>query len=109
MMLQSIRTKLLAIIFVSISSVLLVAASATMLLGRHMMQRNALEELSSIAQVLAANTTAALTFDDARSANETLSALAAKPQITGAFVYRRDGSLLAGYPRRAAPPAHRFS
>ncbi|MCB0072663.1 MAG: response regulator, partial [Caldilineaceae bacterium] len=105
MMLQSIRTKLLAIIFVSISSVLLVAASATMLLGRHMMQRNALEELSSIAQVLAANTTAALTFDDARSANETLSALAAKPQITGAFVYRRDGSLLAGYPRRAAPPA----
>ena len=106
MLFKSIRAKLLAVIFASIISVLLLAASTTAYLGNYMMQRNALEELSSIAQVLAANTTAALTFEDAGSAYETLSALAAKPQITGAFIYRRDGSLFAAYPRAAAaaPP-----
>ncbi len=60
-------------------------------------------ELNAIADIIASNVTAAVVFDDAASAEETLAALRAKPGIVSARIYRVDGSLFAAF--EAAPAA----
>ncbi len=54
-------------------------------------------ELASVAQVIGANTTAALSFDDRRAASETLAALRADPRVVGARLFDRDGVAFADY------------
>ena len=61
------------------------------------MQRTLYEELSSLADVVAWNSTAALTFDDSKAAEETLAALRSKPEIVAAFLYDKEGRLFAQY------------
>lgn len=57
-------------------------------------------------RILAANVVAALDFNDARTAQETVSALALNPQVRAAGVYDQNGKLFAGYSRSAGalPP-----
>jgi uncharacterized membrane protein affecting hemolysin expression len=61
-----------------------------------------LTEISTLAEVIGANSTAALTFQDRQAAEETLSALRADKRIVGAAVFGKDGSLFARYARRGA-------
>jgi signal transduction histidine kinase len=62
--------------------------------------RDTLENNRSIvAQIISANTTSALAFDDSRSAELTLSALKASPNILSATIFRMDGKLFAAYKR----------
>ncbi|MBI3831762.1 MAG: HAMP domain-containing protein [Planctomycetes bacterium] len=56
-------------------------------------------DLESISRVSASNCTAALTFDDPQAANDTLSALSAKPAIEAAGLYDKEGRLFASYRR----------
>src|SRR5262249_23771956 len=49
--------------------------------------------------VIADNSTAALAFDDQKSAGEVLAALRARTHIAGACLFRTDGSLFAEYVR----------
>jgi signal transduction histidine kinase len=56
-------------------------------------------ELSTLAEIIGANSTAALAFDDQRSAEETLAALSAKQRIVGAYIYTKDGAAFARYHR----------
>ena len=51
------------------------------------------------ARILAANVTAALDFGDARTAQESVDALALNPQVSAAGVYDAAGRLFAGYTR----------
>jgi signal transduction histidine kinase len=51
------------------------------------------------AQIVGANTVSALTFDDPATAERTLAALKAAPQIEGAGLYRPDGTPFASYRR----------
>ena len=63
--------------------------------------------LSSLASVIANNSTTALAFDDQDAAQETLSGLRTMSNITTAIIYRNDGSPFAGYWRdgtKASPP-----
>jgi signal transduction histidine kinase len=55
-------------------------------------------QLSSIARVIAANSTAALAFQNDDDAKEILGALSADPHITAAAIYDRTGKLFAKYP-----------
>jgi signal transduction histidine kinase/DNA-binding response OmpR family regulator len=55
--------------------------------------------LSTQAQIIGANTAAALLFDDPESASKTLSALKADPQILSAVIYGSDGKPFATYSR----------
>lgn len=67
--------------------------------------RNAIiDELKTIAGIVADNSAAALVFNDPSSAEETLSALKAEADIIGATIFRRDGSLFATY--AVGPPDH---
>jgi signal transduction histidine kinase len=73
--------------------------------------RDTLERNRSIqAQIIGANTTSALTFNEPTSAEVTLSALQASPNILSATVYTMDGQAFATYRRWDAdiggmPPA----
>jgi signal transduction histidine kinase len=63
--------------------------------------------LSSLASVIANNSTTALAFDDQDAAQETLSGLRTMSNITTAIIYRNDGNPFAGYWRdgsKASPP-----
>jgi len=56
-------------------------------------------DLSSLAQMIADNTTAALAFNDPRAATETLAALRARPHLAAACIYLPDETLFAAYLR----------
>ena len=53
--------------------------------------------LSTLAQAIATNSTAALAFQNADDAARVLSALAADPHVVAAALYDRDGTLFASY------------
>jgi diguanylate cyclase (GGDEF)-like protein/PAS domain S-box-containing protein len=57
-------------------------------------------DLEVLSDVLARNSTAAITFRDAEAARDVLQALRAEPSITEACVYTRDGTPFAKYVRQ---------
>jgi signal transduction histidine kinase/ActR/RegA family two-component response regulator len=59
-------------------------------------------DLESLAQVIGSNSTAAVTFDDPRAANEILGALSVRTQIVSARLYDAEGRPFATYRRRGA-------
>ena len=62
-------------------------------------RRDLVQDLASLADVVGQNSTAALSFDDPRSAEENLRALAASPHVEAATLYLKDGRRLARYVR----------
>ncbi|HTP69160.1 MAG TPA: EAL domain-containing protein [Dongiaceae bacterium] len=57
------------------------------------------DRLSTLADVVGQNSTAALSFDDAPAAGEVLEALRAEPSVVSACLYGLSGRLFAGYRR----------
>lgn len=55
--------------------------------------------LSTQAQIIGSNTVSALLFNDPQSAENTLSALKASPEILSASIYTPDGKMFASYSR----------
>ncbi len=83
------------------------AAIALMTLGfgsyEYLASRNRLmENVSTLARIIAANSTAALAFRDERSAYEVLSALKTEPSITAAVLYDENGEVFVRYPEDGA-------
>jgi PAS domain S-box-containing protein len=94
-----IKQKLMVLIMATTTAALLLAGigivAADSLLFRSYLKR----DLSALARMVADNSTAALAFNDPRSAAETLAALRAKPHLVAACIYRADGTMLAKYSR----------
>jgi signal transduction histidine kinase/ActR/RegA family two-component response regulator/HAMP domain-containing protein len=65
-------------------------------------RQQTLRNLTTLAEAIAANATAALAFDNADDAFETLSALKAEPHLKIAGLYTAQGKLFAVYPRGSA-------
>ena len=93
----SIRARLMLIGMATSLSSLLVAAAAFVLVDRYRDRRGLVEDVSTIARLVADRSTAALTFDDPGLAAENLSALRIKPTVTAACIYAADGSVFAEY------------
>lgn len=94
-----IRTKLMLIMAV-IASVTLVLAMAALSGYEYFSEKEGnSEDLKTLAQVVGWNSVAALAFDDAEAAKETLASLTVKPTIIGAFLYDQRGRLFASYLR----------
>ena len=75
-----------------------------------MIRASKVQELSALATILGANTTAAVEFNDAKTATELLSSLRQQPSVEFACLYDAHGRLLATYPAHlqedvVAPPA----
>jgi two-component system sensor histidine kinase/response regulator len=59
-------------------------------------------DLSTMAAVTGSSSTASLSFNDPKAAEEILSSLGAKKSIVSACIYRKDGSVFAKYRRNGA-------
>lgn len=102
----SIKRKLTSMMM-TISIVALLLSCASFIIYDQIFSRRAMaEELSSLAEIIGSNSTAAITFNDQDSATEILSALSARPHITSACLYTPDGKQFAWYvrPNQTAPP-----
>jgi len=104
-----IEQKLMVIIMLTSSAALLLAGCGIVIANSILFREYLQRDLSALARIIADNSTAALAFDDSRSAAETLAALRAKPHILTACIYRLNGTVLAQYLRSSTaahcPPA----
>ena len=93
----SIRWKL-TLLIVTISSVsLLLASIAFITSDRINTQQTVSNNLSTMAEIIAANSSAALLFGDTLAAQETLGFLQAQKHIQAAAIYGMEGKLFASY------------
>jgi signal transduction histidine kinase len=76
---------------------LVLAGIALIAWGQFSFRRNMVRNLSVLAQMTADNCKAALAFEDAEDATETLKALSAQPSILSADIHTKDGEEFAGY------------
>jgi hypothetical protein len=97
-----IKQKLLVIIMVTTTAALLLAGIGIIGSDALLFRRNLNRDLSALASIAGDNSTAALAFNDPRTAAETLGALRARTHVAAACIYRLDGSLLATYARTGA-------
>lgn len=104
--------------------ILLTSAVALFLLGSALItyefitfRRGLAVNISVLGQIIGSNSTAALAFQDAKSANEILGALSAEHQVTAAALYDDKGQIFArfpadapmtNFPAKPAPDGSRF-
>jgi PAS domain S-box-containing protein len=106
---STIKRKLTLIIMLT-CSVALVLACAAILLFEHAGTRQLLKHNTEVmANVIGANSSAALSFKDKSAAKETLAALKAEPYVLSACLYNRQGEVFATFYREGTketpPPA----
>ena len=98
-----IKRKLMAITMSVTSVALLLAGVALVASDLFAFRRGMQRDISALSEIVADNSTAALTFDDPNAARETLASLRSKSHIVAACIYRMDGEMFASYYRREAP------
>jgi signal transduction histidine kinase/CheY-like chemotaxis protein len=95
----------LALISAVTSATALVLAGATLAIyDRHDAQKRLERDVGMLAEVVGANTTAAISFGDPEEARDALGALAANAHVLTAAILRPDGRVFARYDRRPAVP-----
>lgn len=97
-----IQKKLMRIILLISGSILIVTSAAFFTYEFYAFRQNTTQKLSTLAQVIATNSTAALAFDDHKTANEILTALKAEPHIIAATLFDAKGIPFSSYPLNAA-------
>jgi len=98
----SIKRKLRLIIMTNVGAALVLASTAYFSYDLVALRKETKSDLSILAQIIGSNSTAALSFNDANSAQEILKALKAKPRIVSALIYTNDGKILGKYLRDEA-------
>src|SRR5687768_18439444 len=93
----SIRRKLTRVIMVTSAAAVFLTCLLFTGSGLLNLQRRRIADLSTTADLVGANSTAALTFGDRQDAQEILTALRAKPSIVGAAIYTVKGEQFARY------------
>ncbi len=106
------------IVFLINGIVLLAAGMAFFSNEFYSFRKTTVEKLSTIGEIIAANSTAALAFDSPNDAREILAALKAEPHIVAACLYDKNGRIFAEYhvangktkfPRSPGPRGYQFS
>jgi len=93
----SIKWKLNLLVLIPSGAALLLASVALVINDASLIRSSKVQQLSALAKVLGANSTAALVFDDPAAARETLSSLGAQPTVQFACLYNAKGRLFAIY------------
>src|SRR6266700_3478214 len=94
---HSIRAKLTGIIMLTSTIAVLLACLGFVISDLVNLRGRLAGDLSTLAQVVGSNSTAALTFGDRQAAGEVLNALRAKPSIIAACIYTKRGEPFARY------------
>ncbi|HXZ12719.1 MAG TPA: PAS domain S-box protein [Candidatus Sulfotelmatobacter sp.] len=95
----SIRLKITAIVFVVCSVAVFVACTVFAAYDFTTFRRSLARELDTTAEIIGANTTAAIEFGDNQTGEEILRSLRARPHIVEACIYNRGGAVFAYYMR----------
>jgi PAS domain S-box-containing protein len=96
----------LMVVIMATTAAALVLSGISILIFDSVLFRGYLErDLSTLADITADNSTAALSFEDPHAASETLGALRARTHVVTACIYRRNGSVLATYHRAGTSSA----
>ena len=98
----SIKRKLTLIIMLTSSIALVLACIAFSVYELRTYRDATAGELATMAQMIGANSIAALTFEDKRVAEDTLSALSVDDRVIAASIYTKDGAVFARYSRDGA-------
>ena len=93
----SIKNKITLITMLTCMVVLILLLISFTILEFTISRTALVEKVATLAEVIGTNSTAALTFNDQKSAEATLSALSAESEIVGAAIYTKDGRLFAMY------------
>jgi methyl-accepting chemotaxis protein len=93
----SIKRKLILINLLTTGVVLLLASAVLITNEVIDFRRSMIKDLTVQAEIIGSNSTAALSFNDQKTAEEILSALKAAPNIMYATIYTKDGKVFAGY------------
>jgi len=110
----SLRRKQTLIMMLTSTFTLLLACVAFVAFEAHSFRGELAGEISTMTQIAGNNCMAALDFNDAKTAQETLASLRAEPPIASACVYDRKGDVFAVYQRdgkstiSALPPVQPF-
>ena len=92
-----IKHKLNAIILATCGMVLLLMAIFSIIYATYAYRREIVHNVSTLAEVISTNSTAALVFQDPETAGEILAALRAEPYIKAACIFTNNGKLFASY------------
>ncbi|MFQ5774750.1 MAG: ATP-binding protein [Kiloniellaceae bacterium] len=98
----SLKQKITGLILAASCVVLVLSSSFFVASQIITYERLIVGELKAVADIIANNVTAAVVFDDPRSAGETLSALRAKPSVLAARIHTVDGAVFAEYRAKGA-------
>jgi PAS domain S-box-containing protein len=93
-----IQRKLMIIILLTSGTVLVLMCAAFFTYEFFTFRQTTARHLSTLGEIIAANSTAALAFQNSDDAEEVLSALKAERHITAAALYDKDGNLFVKYP-----------
>jgi signal transduction histidine kinase len=99
-----IRRKLVVILMIATGGALFLAGAGLLALDYFRFRREMVTDLETLAEIVAQNTTAPLSFHYPDAAEETLAALDAKPSVLGASVYDKEGAPFAKWARKGAHP-----
>ncbi|MEW6307138.1 MAG: PAS domain S-box protein [Verrucomicrobiota bacterium] len=104
----SLKHKQTLVIMGTAALALLLACAAFVIYDGVISRRELVRNLSSSADIVGGNSTAALDFNDTKVAEETLGVLKASPNITRAWIFTKEGGVFATYQRegrtKSAPP-----
>jgi signal transduction histidine kinase/ActR/RegA family two-component response regulator/HAMP domain-containing protein len=101
-----IRRKLMVTMLLVSGAVLLLTCTTFVTHEFLTFRQTLLQNIGTLARVIAANSSAALAFDNQEDAAEILGALRAEPHVIAAGLYKNDGTLFASYP--ASLPAKKL-
>ncbi|MFC3457356.1 hybrid sensor histidine kinase/response regulator [Massilia haematophila] len=101
----SVRSKLVKMAVFTTLAALLSASIAMLVLDLRTFQRLWIDDLSTQAEIMASVTAPALAFSDARTAQQQLAVLRARPQILAGAVFTASGSRFASYVKAGAEQA----
>ena len=99
---RPIRRTLITVLLLTSGAVMLTTAAAFFAYDFLTYRQIILRNLATLGEAIAANSTAALAFDNADDAHEVLSAFRADRHIVAAGLYTRSGELFASYPAKGA-------
>src|SRR3984957_10653074 len=103
---QPIRRTLITALLLTSGAAMLTTALAFFAYDFLTYRQSTLRNLATLGAAIAANSTAALAFDNGDDAREVLSAFRAESHVVAAGLYTRSGTLFASYPAAdAALPA----
>jgi signal transduction histidine kinase/ActR/RegA family two-component response regulator len=97
-----IRRTLMTVLLITCGAMIFLLSAAFTAYEYITFRQLTLRHLEVLGQAIAANSTAALAFDNPDDAREALSAFRAQPHVIAARLYLNDGRLLASYPDGAA-------